>query len=445
MYDESLRPQFHFTARTGWLNDPNGLVFYGGQYHLFFQHNPFDAKWGNMTWGHAVSPDLVHWQQAENALHPDGLGTIFSGSAAVDWRNTTGFGRQGMPPLVAMYTSAGGTSPESEGQPFTQSLAFSVNAGESWEKYAGNPVLGHIVASNRDPRIRWHEPTDSWVMALYLDKNDYPIFTSPDLKTWTRTCDVTIPDASECPDLFPLPVDGDAGHVRWVFWAGNGSYIIGNFDGSTFTPEAGPFRLDSGANFYAAQTWSDIPAEDGRCIQKAWMQGGTYPDMPFNQQMSFPCELSLRTTQGGVRLCQMPVREIEKLREESIFHENLNLLPGKPFRVSDCELLDLEIEVEPGRAEAVELCLRGNVVRYTASSAKLSCCDREASLALCGGNLRLRVLLDRTSIEVFAGDGEVAFHQCFVPDASNQRVEIAAYGGEARIASLVLHRLRSDW
>ncbi len=151
IYHESYRPQFHFSARQNWLNDPNGLVFYDGLYHLFFQHNPSGIQWGNMTWGHAVSKDLVHWDQRPNAIEPDSLGTIFSGSAALDEQNTTGFGTKDNPPLVAMYTAAG--------KPFTQCLAYSLDKGKTWKKYDHNPVLDHIVHENRDPRIFWHQPS----------------------------------------------------------------------------------------------------------------------------------------------------------------------------------------------------------------------------------------------------------------------------------------------
>ena len=165
-YNELHRPQFHFSPRTGWTNDPNGLVFYRGQYHLFFQHNPVSVKWGNMTWGHAVSTDLIHWQEVEDAIHPDELGTAFSGSAVVDWHNTAGLASGDEKAIVAFYTSAGScvTPPK----PFTQSIAYSTDAGRTWQKYAGNPVLGHIRAENRDPKVIWHEPTGRWVMALSL-------------------------------------------------------------------------------------------------------------------------------------------------------------------------------------------------------------------------------------------------------------------------------------
>ena len=261
-YGELHRPQFHFSPRTGWTNDPNGLVFYRGQYHLFFQHNPVSVKWGNMTWGHALSEDLVHWRQVDNAICPDELGTIYSGSAVVDWHNTSGFGSGEAPPIVAIYTSAGDQLRPP--RPFTQSIAFSADAGRTWQKYAGNPVLAHIRAANRDPKVIWHEPTGRWVMALYLDANDYILLGSKDLKSWQKLSDVTMPGTGECPDLFELPVDGNGADTRWVFWGAAGAYRVGRFDGTTFTPETESLRAESGPNGYAAQTYSDIPASDGR-------------------------------------------------------------------------------------------------------------------------------------------------------------------------------------
>ena len=224
VYHERYRPQFHFTPMKNWTNDPNGLVFYKGEYHLFFQHNPTGINWGNMTWGHAVSPDLVHWKQLDNAIEPDKLGTIFSGSAVVDWDNTAGFQTGDEKVIACIYTSAG--------NPFTQSIAYSNDRGRTWKKYEKNPVLKHIIGGNRDPKVFWHAPTKKWVMALYLDGDKYALFTSPNLKEWTKLSDVAPSGGSECPDIFQLAVDGDSKNTKWVFWAGNGNYLIGVFDGT---------------------------------------------------------------------------------------------------------------------------------------------------------------------------------------------------------------------
>ena len=302
MYQETYRPQFHFTAQEGWLNDPNGLVYFDGEYHLFYQFDTdLAGRDSSKIWGHAVSTDLVHWHQLGNALEPDALGPIWSGSAVVDWDNTAGLGSPGKPAMIAFYTAAGGRSSASQGRSFTQCLAYSVDRGRTWTKYAQNPVLPHVAGENRDPKVVWYAPTRHWVMALYLDRDQFGLFSSPDLKTWTQTQTLTLPGSGECPDFFSIPVAGTKEH-RWVFMSANDHYLVGAFDGKTFAPETPLLRGDAGASFYAAQTFSDIPARDGRRVQIAWMRGGDYPGMPFTQQMSFPCTLTLHSTPDGPRL-----------------------------------------------------------------------------------------------------------------------------------------------
>ena len=442
-YKEAYRPQFHFTPKTNWTNDPNGLIHYKGEFHLFFQHNPFGIDWGNMTWGHAVSPDLVHWKQLPHALHPDELGTIFSGSGVVDWNNTGGFQTGDEAVLVNFYTSAGSHAPEPV--PFTQSIAYSNDRGRSWTKYEGNPVIEHIVGSNRDPKVVWHEPTQKWVMALYLDKNDYALFGSTNLKEWTRLSDLQIPD-TECPDIFELPVDGDAENTRWVFWGAAGKYYVGDFDGTTFTPEGDAHRADYGANFYAAQTWSDIPASDGRRIQIAWMSGSKPPNMPFNQQMSFPCELTLRTTSEGIRLHREPVAEIATLHAYTHAWSNIALKPGEDLLAGlTGELFDIRAEVALNDASAVGFKIRGEDVRYDVAEKQLTFLERSGPLVPQDGKIRLHILVDRISIEAFGNNGELSMTSYFLPELDNADIGIYAEGGTATLVSLKVHELKSAW
>jgi sucrose-6-phosphate hydrolase SacC (GH32 family) len=437
-YEETYRPQFHFTPKKNWTNDPNGLVYYAGEYHLFFQHNPDGIDWGNMTWGHAVSPDLVHWKQLDHAIRPDKLGTIWSGSAVVDRDNTAGFQAGAEKPLVCMYTSAG--------KPFTQSIAYSNDRGRTWTKYKDNPVLGHVKAENRDPKVFWHAPTKKWMMALYLDGNDYALFGSADLKSWKKLSDVPMPGTSECPDFFPLAIDGDLKQTTWVFWGANGNYRLGALDGTTFRTETEPLRSLWGGNDYAAQTYSDIPADDGRRIQIAWMNGGKYPDMPFNQQMTFPRELTLRTTPEGVRLCMAPVREIANIRGKKHSWEALDLKPGdNPLVALEGELWDIDMDIDVGTAAEVVLTVRGEPIRYETRTRTLHCLGRSAELPLEAGKVRLRVLVDRTSIEIFAGGGRVTMCSCFLPDPSDRGLALEARGGKATVRSLTLFELKSAW
>ena len=439
LYNETYRPQFHFTARKNWLNDPNGMVFYEGEYHLFFQHNPLGMQPGNLSWGHAVSRDMVHWEQLANALTPDALGPIWSGSAVVDWNSTTGFGQAGDKPLVAMYTAAG--------EPFTQCLAFSLDRGRTWTKYDHNPVLPHIIGGDRDPKVVWHVPTRRWVMALYLDGSDFALFSSPDMKAWTRLQTLTLPGCDECPDFFEMPIQGSPNEHRWVFTAANGRYLVGTFDGHTFTPESGVLPSDYGANFYAVQTFSDIPRADGRRIQIAWMRDGEYPRMPFNQQMSFPCELTLHRTPEGLRLHRQPIREIAGLYEKGQQWHDQPLAPGdNPLRAFSGDLWDMEAEFEVGAATALRFSVRGTEIRYDVKEQTLTALGRTAPLKLSDGHrLALRLLVDRTSLEVFGNGGQVSMTSCFLPSPDDHSLAVYADGGLARIVSLTVHPLSSAW
>lgn len=444
LLDETYRPQFHFTPLRNWTNDPNGLVYYKGEYHLFFQHNPYGNEWGNMTWGHAVSRDLVHWKHLPNAIEPDELGTIFSGSAVVDHLNTTGVRRGSEKPIVAIYTAAGGTSEQSRGKPFTQCIAYSLDRGRTWTKYSGNPVLGHIDAENRDPKVTWHAPTRSWIMALYLTGNEFALFRSPNLLTWEQLHTVTMPECAECPDFFEMPVERRPNERKWVFTAANGRYLTGDFDGKRFVLDGPPRRVDYGANFYAVQTYSDIPPSDGRRIQIAWMAGGVYPGMPFNQQMSFPCTLTLRETPDGLRLCRWPVREIARLYERK-HTSDLRLNADQDVVLPlQSELWDMEADIYPQDAEQVILTVRGEALIWDASSETLSALGHTVPLPSEGGLVRLRLLVDRTSLEVFGNGGIVSATHCVLFHPDDRQVSFRTSGGAARVR-VRARTLRSVW
>ena len=490
-YREALRPQFHFTAQKHWINDPNGLVYLDGEYHLYFQHTPGSMVHGRTTWGHAVSSDLVHWKQLHTAaLDVDETGWMWSGSAAVDHHNTGGFQDGAAPPLIAFYTAGGErVFPEKR---CIQCIAHSTDRGRTWTKFTGNPVIGHIRAQNRDPKVVWHAPTSQWIMTLFMDENDYALFASTDLKSWTHLQDLTLPGVSECPDFFELPVDGDPSDTRWVFWGASGGYLLGDFDGRTFSPETEVLQAEQGANGYAAQTWSDVPAEDGRRIQISWMRGGRYPAMPFNQQMSFPVKLTLRTLPQGIRLCREPVAEIELLHAgtrnwpagdlaelaAAQFQQRFESGAISSYAVTDLreaerrlvladegDLFDVRmvIEVDDGAARAVResdgtngftIEVQGHSVEYDAAGQTLSCMGRTAPLRNIDGRVRLQLLIDRTSLEIFGNQGEVSMSFCFLPAAANHRLALKADGGSVhggsarggvRIVSLIVHELRSAW
>ena len=435
MYRETHRPQFHFSPRTNWTNDPNGLVHFAGEYHLFFQHNPDQTVWGNMTWGHAVSPDLVHWRQLDHALHPDQLGTIFSGSALVDRDNRAGFGDANTPAMLAYYTSAGAyVNPP---RPFTQSLAYSTDCGRTWTKYASNPVLGHIVGGNRDPKVFLHDESGQFVMALYLDGNQYALLVSSDGLTWQETDRVEIEGNTECPDLFPL---SNRGEEHWVFWAAGGRYRIGAFDGRRFIPQTPAIASELGPNGYAAQTYSDMP--DDRRVQISWMRGGRYPEMPFNQQMSFPVSLSLADTADGLRLKRWPVREIESLVESRQAKGRIALNDGKPAPIRrEGRLFDLAFDLDPGLAQTVTLWIRGVPMAFKGNVLHFQ--DRRIPMPSATPSVRL--LVDLTSVEVFLDGGIGSASFCFLPDAHIDALSASASGSGAALRNVRLSALKAIW
>jgi len=437
LYQEKLRPQFHFSPQRGWTNDPNGLVFYQGEYHLFFQHNPYGWSWANMHWGHAVSPDLIHWKELPIALNPDEHGLIYSGSAVVDWNNTAGFQTGSEKPLVCIYTATA--------EAFTQCLAYSNDRGRTWTKYDKNPVLPSMVGGNRDPKVIWYAPEQKWVMALFLDKNDYALLSSKDLKKWEQMCKVTIPDCGECPEFFEIAVDGNPQDTRWVFYGGNGRYLVGSFDGKTFTPVSGPHSLHSGNAWYASQTFNDIPAEDGRRILIAWGQV-EMPGMPFNQMMSAPVALTLRTTADELRLHAYPVKEHASLRVKSHTVPAQPLNPGdNPLANLKGDLFDITAEITLGTATEVGFNIRGLPVVYNAANQRLTCRGNGAELKPVDGRIRLRLLVDRISVDIFGNDGRLYMPMGTMFPQDNLSLGVFAKGGNAEINSLEVHELRSAW
>ena len=447
LYAESYRPQFHFSSKRGWNNDPNGLVYYKGEYHLFYQHNPYGWKWGNMHWGHAVGTDLVHWTETGTALEPDAMGTMFSGSAVVDWNNSSGFQTGDEKPLVLIYTAAGGTSKASKDQPYTQCIAFSNDRGRSWTKYEGNPVISHIVKSNRDPKVIWHDATGMWILVLYLDKNDYAVFKSPNLKQWTQTQTLQVPGATECPDFFELPIDGNKKNTKWVFWGANGNYLLGSFDGQELGLEnTEPLTFKHGGNGYAAQTWSDIPEQDGRRIQTTWMQVDL-PGMPFNQYLTFPTELTLRSTPQGVRMFSEPIGEIADLRDTKFEQNNLTIKQGEnPLSEVEGELLEIQTEYAiDDSAAVIVLSIRGTEITYHAATKTLTCLDKSAPLAPIDGRVVLQILVDRGSLEIFGNSGSITMTVGVVHDKNDRSLSLTSKNGSLVVPSVKVFTLKSIW
>jgi fructan beta-fructosidase len=471
------RPTYHFTPERNWINDPNGLVYFDGHWHMFYQYNPFGIDWGHMSWGHAVSHDLAHWEHLPVALPEQPGYMIFSGSAAVDWRHTSGFGDGDTPPLVAAYTAH--TEAEQ-----TQHIAYSTDRGRTWMNYAGNPVISIGLKDFRDPKIMWHEPTRRWVMATVLAaQKQVRFYASPNLREWTHLSDFGSAGATdgvwECPDFFSLHVDhtpsspfsgrGEKSE-KWILKVDNGpsidghsggQYFIGDFDGMTFTCDDPPERvrpLDFGADFYAVQSWNDAP--DGRRVWLAWMSHWAYaartPTSPWRGMMTLPRELSLRRFADELHLIQQPAQELQALRSAHYHIADVTLDEANTWlRAQGVRGAALEIEVvfeqksplptSPHRGQEFGLRVRvgaaeETVIGYYPQEQQLFVDrsragdnsfsprfdDRHAATVLHDDALKLHVFVDACSVEVFADEGRVVVSELIFP--GNASDGLAVFG-----------------
>lgn len=440
LYKEKLRGQFHFSPKRGWMNDPNGLVYFNGEYHLFFQHNPYGVNWGNMTWGHAVSKDLMHWQEVGEAIHPDRFGPMFSGGAVVDSNNTAGFGKA----LVIFYTAA---------RSWGQGMAYSTD-GRTFHKME-TTVVHRINKDNRDPKVIWYEPTKTWVMVLWVPidngQNSIQFLTSKDLRNWTKSSTVLGGKGDdrylfECPEFYELPVNGNPAEKKWVLTAANSEYAIGTFDGITFKPEEERLNGQHGRDYYASQTISNEP--NGRRIEIGWWRTHTNKEgMNFNQAMSIPMELKLVRTPQGIRLSRMPVKELEMLREKTYHIGARSLKPGgsNPFTEVKDELLEIRTEFTPGSAKTVTFDIHGLPVVYNVAQQQLQIDGVKATAPLVNGKLSLIIYADRIGVEVFTADGLL-----FMPvnknlDTTLPSLNVKAEGGTVKLGKTAVYGLKSIW
>ncbi|OAS89241.1 MULTISPECIES: glycoside hydrolase family 32 protein [Metabacillus] len=484
-YKEQYRPQFHFTPEENWMNDPNGMVYFNDEYHLFYQHHPFGTTWGPMHWGHAVSKDLIHWEHLPIALFPDEHGTIFSGSAIVDWNNTSGF-FDDQPGLVAIYTSAD-NYPDSDRPRQRQSLAYSIDNGRTWVKYEGNPVLSDVnITDYRDPKVFWHHDTNKWVMVLATEQS-VTIYTSPNLIDWEYASEFGNKAGShdgvwECPDLFQLSIDDDKSNQKWAMLVSIGDnsefkegsrtqYFIGQFDGTTFVNDNDDdtiLWLDYGRDNYAGVTWSDSP--DERRIYIGWMSNWRYanqvPTNEWRSAMTLPRELTMTSTEEGVRLVQKPVSEINKIRKETNIHKEIIIDSNNSvFFDLNNKLMEIEIEFEQINSSEFDLLIQHSetektIISYDVRNSSLLV-DRtnsgensfstsfpavqEAPLKMKNNKVKLQLFIDTSSIELFANDGEIAMTSLIFPSEIGKGLTLVSNGGSTNVSTLKVTELESIW
>ena len=445
VYKEKYRPQFHFSSQRGWNNDPNGLVYYKGEYHLFYQHNPYEIHWENMHWGHAVSTDLIHWKEIGEALYPDELGTMFSGTATIDVNNTAGFQTGEEPPIIAAYTAH--KNLENGDAIETQCIAYSNDRGRTFTKYEGNPVVDSKSKWNtrhtRDPKIFWYEPIEKWVMVVF-EKDGHSIYHSDNLKKWEYQSHLV--GFWECPELFELPIDGNKYNTKWVIYGASGTYMIGDFDGREFQPTSGKHAYTKG-QLYAAQTFNNIPESDGRRIQFGWGRGMKhYDEMPFGQMMLFPTELSLRSTPNGVRLFNEPIAEITQLHQKSHRWTNLDReTTNEKLKAVSGDLFHIKMKVQIVDGTAFQLLYNGNsIVKYDMNFNRLNGYFYETAYAATGA-IELEILLDRTSAEIFADKGALTVVEALLKAKNEEGLQFGTGRSLIKIPYLEVHELQSIW
>ncbi|WP_288717257.1 DUF4980 domain-containing protein [Duncaniella muris] len=471
---EKFRPAYHHTPLYGWMNDPNGMFYKDGEWHLCYQWNPYGSKWQNLSWGHSVSRDLIHWEHRPDAvIEPDGLGMIFSGSSAVDRSGSAGFGKDA---VVAMYTSAAASQ--------IQSLAWSDDNGETFTKYDGNPVLT-LDSEARDPNMFWDAERNVWILVLaHALDHEMLIFSSPDMKDWTLESSFgrglgAQDGVWECPDLFELPVNGESGK-KWVllcnlnpggpFGGSATQYFIGDFDGKTFTSDTDdsgkvPTKwLDYGKDHYATVSFSDAP--DGRRTVIGWMSNWQYapevPTMQFRSANTLPREMGLfRAPDGQLYVSSTPSPEVDALRGALVKSVSKTSLGSKARTYSIPELCEIDMEISPKKAESVEIELSNAagekvVMIYDAKSDSLSFDRRKSGIVdFCqdfpavtvspaytdGDKVGLRIFIDRSSIEVFGKDGRFAMTNLVFPNSPYSRLSVRATGGSARLSDLKIYSI----
>ena len=486
LYHEPFRPLLHFTPATQWMNDPNGMVYLDGEYHLFYQYHPYSNRWGPMHWGHAVSRDLVHWQQLPIALYPDRHGAIFSGSAVFDRNNSSGLGTAGRPPLVAVFAyhdheleKQGAIEVESQG------LAYSLDQGRSWAKYSSNPVLKNPgIRDFRDPKVFWFARTARWIMTLAA-KDQVSFYSSRDLKIWRHESDFgrgwgAHGGVWECPDLIDMTIAGEHAH-RFVLLSsvnpgapngGSGTqYFVGQFDGHRFIPDSDARWLDYGSDNYAGVTWSGVPASDGRTLFLGWMSNWNYaqdvPSERWRSAMTLPRELRLARIPGGLELRATPVAELAALRSRAV------LIP--PTRVDQltelvdpalrgATLLELEFTLNLHEAGVAKLAFRNAqgeqaVLRIDRLRQRLEFDRAEsgvvgfgkdfgrlqtAPLSSSASSIALHIFVDHSSVEIFVDGGETVLTALVFPHTPYDSVILSADRG-IDISAGSVFELNSIW
>ncbi len=436
-YDQIYRPQVHYTPITGQIADATGLIVYKGEYHLFYMYDEWSkSRRDNKNWGHATSYDIIYWDQKSQILNTVIDNRPGSGSGIVDWNNTLGLQSGVEKTMVVFYTDYGRGS----------CIAFSRDAGKTWIRHKNNPVIPMKEGRrDRDPLVFWYKPDQSWRLVQY-EEPGFTFYKSADLLKWDYLS--KIDGFYECPDFMQISVDGDENNKKWVIIGADGAYRIGDFNGTVFKQEIGNTKVDFGNDLYATQTFKQSYEGDGPFIQLAFLrvQGPPIHDRIWSQQMSFPCELTLKSLNGEVRLCRNPIAGIKQLRYDPHFWKDASVRVGEnPLADLDGDVIEIITEIDLAKSSGLEFNLRGEKLAYSVKDQLLTFKGNQAKVIPVDRKIKLRLIIDRSSIEVFANEGEVTFSNLFYPDPSNMNLELFFTGGSARINYMEAYRLKSIW
>ena len=397
LYNEKLRPRVHFSTKNGWINDPNGLVYYNGLYHLFYQHNPCEPTWGNMHWGHAVSRDMIHWQEEDIALFPDDTGMAFSGSAIVDNENRLGLGDKDKPVVLLFYTATNG---------FNQRIAYFQDDYNGVKKYEEKPGLLRYIGSNRDPSIAYVEELSAYVIALFIDKDKYALFKSNTFTDWELMQEISIPEDRECPDLFSLIAPD--GKKKWIITGAHGKYLVGDFINGRFVASQEVKSLYFGLSAYAGQSFSSAP--DGRVVRMDWDRWHIKTPR-FYGQMGMPSELSLKMDNREYRLAMAPIKEIESIYEDTKIYtdmafdekESLKIpLKPKPYHIK----LNAEIN---SNDVVLTFSVFGRIFECNLLQNTLKIGENIGPLTYNPKKIDINMIVDKCSIELYLDEGRIFF------------------------------------
>ena len=399
LYQEEYRPFSHFTPQVGWINDPNGLIKYHGVYHMFYQHNPLGTERGHMHWGHAISKDLIHWEELDIALFPDETGTMYSGSAIEDVHNVSGLRKNENPPMMLFYTAAGDCGLISKCKKRTQCLAVSHDGGKTFEKYSSNPIVDWIESGNRDPKVVWVEELSKFVMVLYIMENRYALLTSDNLLDWSKIQDLQIEGDSECPDIMSLNI-GEKKY--WVIMGALDRYLVGVFENGLFKPITETLRLTFSQPriSYAAQSFSGM--DDGRAVRITWHRLNM-PSLRVPHQMSIPTVMELIETDDGVLVTSNPVKEIEALYEGTVVENDIQLSEKFVLPLARAAY-DIHFKME--YKGNIELEYFGNTLRINTEENYIQFQKFKMPISLKKNLIDLRLIIDRCSVEIFADGGK---------------------------------------